>query len=128
MQTRMQQGIITFLDCFLYQTRKNPNKPFIIFENQTLTYQDVDRRSNQFANAFRTEGSLKKGDIVAQLMCNEPDFICVWLGLCKLGCEVAFVNVNIKAKSLLHCFQSCGAETLVVGSGIPISSTFLSML
>ncbi|KAM7369469.1 hypothetical protein PAMP_013736 [Pampus punctatissimus] len=114
----MQQGIITYLDCFLQQARKNPNKPFIIFENQRLTYQDVDRRSNQFANAFRNEGSLKQGDIVAVLMCNEPDFICVWLGLCKLGCEVAFLNVNIKAKSLLHCIHSCGAKTLVVGADL----------
>lgn len=117
-QARMQQGIITYLDCFLYQARNNPNKPFIIFENQSLTYQDVDKRSNQFANAFRTVGSLKQGDIVALLMFNEPDFICVWLGLCKLGCEVAFLNVNIKAQSLLHCFHSCGAKTLVVGAGI----------
>uniref|UniRef100_A0A665V9V3 long-chain-fatty-acid--CoA ligase n=1 Tax=Echeneis naucrates TaxID=173247 RepID=A0A665V9V3_ECHNA len=111
----MHRGIITYLDCFLQQARTKPNKPFIIFEEQTLTYQDVERRSNQFANAFRTEGSLTKGDIVAQFMCNEPDFICVWFGLCKLGCEVAFLNVNIKTKSLLHCIRSCGARALLVG-------------
>ncbi|XP_030292537.1 long-chain fatty acid transport protein 6 [Sparus aurata] len=116
LQARMQKGIVTYLDCFLYQAKTNPNKPFIIFENRTLTYQVVDRRSNKFANAFRTEGSLKQRDIVALGMFNEPDFICVWLGLCKLGCEVAFLNVNIKAKSLLHCLQSCGAKTLVVGA------------
>ncbi|XP_028273625.1 very long-chain acyl-CoA synthetase [Parambassis ranga] len=118
LQARMQQGIITYLDCFLHQARKNPNKPFIIYEDQTLTYDGVDRRSNQFANAFRTECGLKQGDIVALLMCNEPDFICVWLGLCKLGCEVAFLNVNLKAKSLLHCVQSCGAKTLAVGADL----------
>ncbi|XP_058473130.1 long-chain fatty acid transport protein 2 [Solea solea] len=118
LQTRMQQGILTYLDCFLHQARKNPNKPFIIFEKQTLTYQDVDYRSNQFARVFRLHGFLKKGDIVALLMCNEPDFICVWLGLCKLGCEVAFINVNIKAKSLLHCVQSCGAKTVVTGTDL----------
>ncbi|XP_060932642.1 long-chain fatty acid transport protein 2 [Limanda limanda] len=117
-QARMQQGIITYLDCFLYQARRKPNKPFIIFEEQSLTYRDVDIRSNRFANALRTEIGVKKGDIVAQLMCNEPDFVCVWLGLCKLGCEVAFLNVNIKAKSLLHCLQSCGAKTLVVGADL----------
>ncbi|XP_029371180.1 long-chain fatty acid transport protein 6 isoform X1 [Echeneis naucrates] len=114
-QADMHRGIITYLDCFLQQARTKPNKPFIIFEEQTLTYQDVERRSNQFANAFRTEGSLTKGDIVAQFMCNEPDFICVWFGLCKLGCEVAFLNVNIKTKSLLHCIRSCGARALLVG-------------
>lgn len=118
LQARMRQGIITYLDCFLHQARKNPNKPFIIFEEQTLTYRDVDRRSNQFASALRTQGSVRQGDIVALWMFNEPDFICAWLGLCKLGCEVAFLNVNIKARSLLHCLQSCGAKTLVVGAGM----------
>ncbi|XP_054469161.1 long-chain fatty acid transport protein 2 [Anoplopoma fimbria] len=118
LRARMQQGIVTYLDCFLHQAKKNPNKPFIVFEKQTLTYRDVDRRSNRFANAFRTEGSLKQGDIVALLMFNEPDFICAWLGLCKVGCSVAFLNVNIKAKSLLHCFRSCGARTLVVGADL----------
>ncbi|XP_077353471.1 long-chain fatty acid transport protein 6 isoform X2 [Festucalex cinctus] len=117
LQARMQQGIITYLDCFLLQASRNPNKLFIIFENQRLTYQDVDRRSNQFANAF-SERSLKQGNIVALFMCNDPDFICVWLGLCKLGCEVAFLNTNIKAKSLLHCIESCGAKTVVVGTGL----------
>ncbi|KAK5900449.1 hypothetical protein CgunFtcFv8_025408 [Champsocephalus gunnari] len=118
LQARMKSGIITYLDRFLHQARMNPNKPFIIFESQTLSYRDVDRRSNRIANAFRAHGSPGQGDIVAMLMCNEPDFICVWLGLCKLGCEVAFLNNNIKAKSLLHCFRSCGAKTLVVGADL----------
>lgn len=116
-QARMHRGVVTYLDCFLQQAKRNPTKPFIIFEHQTLTYQDVDRRSNRIARAFRTGSSLKQGDIVALLMCNEPDFICVWLGLCKLGCEVAFINTNVRAKALLHCFRSCGARTLVVGPG-----------
>ncbi|KAM4615137.1 long-chain fatty acid transport protein 6 [Polymixia lowei] len=118
LKTRMKKGIVTYIDCFLYQARKTPNKPFIIYENRTLTYQDVDERSNQFAKVFQTEGRLKPGDIVALLMCNEPDFICIWFGLCKLGCEVAFLNFNIKSKSLLHCFQSCGAKSLVVGADL----------
>ncbi|XP_054613770.1 long-chain fatty acid transport protein 6 isoform X2 [Dunckerocampus dactyliophorus] len=117
LQARAQQGIITFLDGFLLQVRRNPNKAFIIYEDQRLTYQDVDRRSNQFANLFR-EMSLKQGDIVALLMCNEPDFMSVWLGLCKLGCQVAFLNTNNKSKSVLHCIQTCGAKALVVGTGL----------
>ncbi|XP_041667020.1 very long-chain acyl-CoA synthetase [Cheilinus undulatus] len=118
LQARMQQGIITYLDCFLHQAKKNPNKPFIIFEDQTLTYGDVDRRSTRFCNALRTEGSVKPGDIVALLMFNEPDFMCAWLGLCKLGCQVAFLNVNIKSKILVHCVQSCGARTLLLSKDL----------
>ncbi|KAM8871873.1 long-chain fatty acid transport protein 6 [Synchiropus picturatus] len=116
LQARMKQGILTYLDCFLHQSSKTPNKPFIIFQDRSLTYGDVDRRSSQFAYVFRDQKSLGQGDIVALLMCNEPDFISVWLGLCKVGCEVAFLNNNIKAKSLLHCLHCCGARTLVVGA------------
>uniref|UniRef100_A0A8C8JT39 long-chain-fatty-acid--CoA ligase n=1 Tax=Oncorhynchus tshawytscha TaxID=74940 RepID=A0A8C8JT39_ONCTS len=118
LKSRMQRGVTTYLDNFLYQAKKIPDKAFIVFEGQTLTYQDVDKRSNQFAKVFRTEGGLKKGDIVALLMSNEPDFICVWFGLSKLGCEVAFLNFNIKSKSLQFCFESCGAKSLVVGADL----------
>ncbi|XP_029025020.1 long-chain fatty acid transport protein 6 [Betta splendens] len=117
-RARMQRGVVTFLDCFVHQARTTPNKPFIVYEERTLSYRDVDRRSNRFARAFVAEASLKKGDVVALLMCNEPDFVHAWFGLSKLGCEVAFVNVNIKAKSLLRCFHSCGAKTLVVGADL----------
>ncbi|XP_017289525.1 very long-chain acyl-CoA synthetase [Kryptolebias marmoratus] len=117
-QARVRRGVLTYLDCFLQQARRTPAKPFIIFESRTLTYQDVDRRSNRFARALGAGGSPEQGDIVALLMCNEPDFVCAWLGLCKLGCEVAFLNVNVKAKSLLHCLRSCGARTLVVGADL----------
>ncbi|KAL0963263.1 hypothetical protein UPYG_G00351870 [Umbra pygmaea] len=118
LKSRIQKGIITYLDCFVYQAKKTPDKPFIVFERQTLTYQDVDKRSNQFANVFRTEGGLKSGNHVALLMSNEPDFICVWFGLSKLGCEVAFLNFNTKSKSLLHCFESCGAKSVIVGADL----------
>ena len=118
LMSRMQRGVFTYVDCFLNQAKKTSDKPFVVFENQTLTYQDVDKRSNQYATVLKTVGNLKQGDIVALLMSNEPDFICVWFGLSKLGCEVAFLNFNIKTKSLLHCIEICGAKSLVVGAGI----------
>ncbi|XP_068609489.1 long-chain fatty acid transport protein 6 [Brachionichthys hirsutus] len=116
LRARTEQGVVSYLDCFLYRARRNPNKPFIVFENRTLTYRDVDRRSSQFAAALGRGGATRRGDVVALWMWNEPDFVCVWLGLCKLGCEVAFVNTNVKAASLLHCVRSCGAGALVVGA------------
>ncbi|MGH0180028.1 UNVERIFIED_CONTAM: hypothetical protein FKN15_019600 [Acipenser sinensis] len=118
MKLRMRDGVITLLDCFVQQAKKIPNKSFIIHEGDVYTYQDMDRRSNKVAQVFLQQGSLKKGDIAALLMSNEPDFISVWFGLSKLGCEVAFLNFNIKSKSLLHCFNSCGATTLVVGADL----------
>uniref|UniRef100_A0A674AMQ4 long-chain-fatty-acid--CoA ligase n=1 Tax=Salmo trutta TaxID=8032 RepID=A0A674AMQ4_SALTR len=115
---KITSNVVTIIDRFVQQAERIPTKPFLIYEGITYTYQDINERSNKLANVFLEQGTLKKGDSVALLMNNEPDFICVWFGLIKLGCSVAFLNTNIKSRSLLHCFNCCGAKTLVVGADL----------
>lgn len=114
---KLTSSVVTVLDRFIQQARRVPDKPFVIYEGRTYTYRDIEERSNKVAHVFLQQGNLKKGDCVALLMSNEPDFLCVWFGLAKIGCSVAFLNTSIKSRSLLHCFTCCGAKTLVVGSG-----------
>ncbi|XP_029861242.1 long-chain fatty acid transport protein 6 isoform X2 [Aquila chrysaetos chrysaetos] len=115
---RLQGRIVTVLDKFVKLAEKQPHKPFLIYEGKVHTYQDVDRRSNRIAQVFLHHGALKKGDTVALLMGNEPDFIHVWFGLAKLGCVVAFLNFNVRSRSLLHCVSSCEPKILVVGADL----------
>ena len=109
--------LFTVLDKFLSLAKKQPQKPFIIYEGDIYTYQDVDKRSSRVAHVFLNHSTLKRGDTVALLMSNEPDFVHVWFGLAKLGCVVAFLNSNIVSNSLLHCIRSCEPRALVVGAG-----------
>ncbi|XP_074787699.1 long-chain fatty acid transport protein 6 isoform X5 [Athene noctua] len=115
---RLQGKVVTVLDKFVKLAEKQPHKPFLIYEGKVHTYQDVDRRSNRVAQVFLRHGALKKGDTVALLMGNEPDFIHVWFGLAKLGCVVAFLNFNVRSRSLLHCVSSCEPKILVVGADL----------
>ncbi|KAK7895836.1 hypothetical protein WMY93_021161 [Mugilogobius chulae] len=115
---KLKSEVRTVLDRFIQQAQRIPDKPFVIFEGHAHTYRDVEERSNKFAHIFQQNTNLKKGDCVALLMNNEPDFLCVWFALAKIGCSIAFLNTNIKSRSLLHCFTSCGAKTLVVGSDV----------
>uniref|UniRef100_A0A8C6WG89 long-chain-fatty-acid--CoA ligase n=1 Tax=Neogobius melanostomus TaxID=47308 RepID=A0A8C6WG89_9GOBI len=113
---KLKSEVCTVLDRFIQQAQRIPDKPFVIFEGLIYTYRDVELRSNRLAHVFIQQANLRKGDCVAVLMSNEPDFLCVWFALAKIGCSIAFLNTNIKSRSLLHCFNSCGARTLVVGS------------
>ncbi|KAM4615527.1 long-chain fatty acid transport protein 6 [Polymixia lowei] len=115
---KLTSRVVTVMDRFVQQAQRIPNKPFLVYEGITYTYRDIDQRSNKIANILLEHGNLRKGDSVALLMGNEPDFVCVWFGLNKLGCSVAFLNTNIKSRSLLHCFNCCGARTLIVGSDL----------
>lgn len=109
--------LVTVLDKFLIHAKKQPQKPFIIYEGDIYTYEDVDKRSSRVAHVFLNHSTLKTGDTVALLMSNEPDFVHVWFGLAKLGYVVAFLNSNIRSNSLLHCIRSCEPRALVVGAG-----------
>lgn len=108
----------TVLEKFLRHAERQPRKAFLIHEGDTYTYQDVDRRSNRVAHAFLSHSSLRKGDVVALLMNNEPDFVHVWFGLAKLGCVVAFLNSNVRSNCLLHCVRTCQPRALVVGADL----------
>ncbi|XP_005356189.1 long-chain fatty acid transport protein 6 [Microtus ochrogaster] len=115
---KVRGELVTVLDKFLSHARRQPQKAFIIYEGDVYTYEDVDKRSNRVAHAFLNHSSLKRGDVVALLMSNEPDFIHVWFGLAKLGCVVAFLNSNIRLRSLLHCISTCEPVAVVVGGDL----------
>ncbi|MBN8840628.1 MAG: AMP-binding protein, partial [Sphingomonadales bacterium] len=54
--------------------------PFILFEDLRLTFAEVNARANRVAHAAHAAG-LAKGDVVALMMYNRPDFVAIWLGL-----------------------------------------------
>ncbi|TRY60667.1 hypothetical protein DNTS_016021 [Danionella cerebrum] len=108
--------VVTIVDRFVQQAQRFPEKPLVVFEGVTYSYGEIEARSNRVARVF--QDAVKKGDTVALLMSNEPDFISVWFGFVKLGCAVAFLNTNIRSRSLLHCFNCCGAKLLVVGADL----------
>lgn len=108
------------LDRFLEVVDMQPHKPMIRFGDETYTYRDADELSSKAARVFLLSGRVKQGDAVALLLGNKPIFLFLWLGLLKVGCSVAFLNYNVRSKSLLHCFSRCGAMTLVADEGTPL--------
>ncbi|XP_035667841.1 very long-chain acyl-CoA synthetase-like isoform X1 [Branchiostoma floridae] len=118
---------VTTVDRFLHQVQLQPDKPFLLFEDEVYTYRDMDIMSNKVANFFRGEG-YRCGDTVAMLIYNEPAFIWTFLGLAKLGVKMAFLNTNLRTKSLLHCFQVAETKTLIVGKGENLLDATLEIL
>nr|XP_020039237.1 very long-chain acyl-CoA synthetase isoform X2 [Castor canadensis] len=115
---RERRPVRTILSAFLDKVRRTPHKPFVLFQDETLTYAQVDRRSNQVARALHDHLGLRQGDCVAVFMANEPAYVWLWLGLAKLGCPMSCLNYNIRSKSLLHCFQCCGAKVLLASPAL----------
>ncbi|XP_034536904.1 very long-chain acyl-CoA synthetase-like [Notolabrus celidotus] len=113
---RRKRPLFFVLDRFLEQTVAHPDKPFIVFGDESFTYASTDKRSNKIAHALQAQPGYKAGDTVALFMGNEPAFVFTWLALAKLGSPVALLNHNIRTKSLLHCFNCCKAKLLIAAS------------
>nr|XP_034990066.1 very long-chain acyl-CoA synthetase-like isoform X3 [Zootoca vivipara] len=104
---------VTLLDFFLAKVQKHPEKPLVLFGDETYSYRDIDRRSSQLARVLRDHVGLKEGETVAVFLKNVPAYLWVWMGLEKIGSVMACINYNIRAKSLLHALSSCKAKVLL---------------
>lgn len=101
---------------FERNSKLHPNKPCILFEEQTWTFKDMHRYANQIATLFKNKYGLKKGDCVALFMENKPEYVGIWLGLSKLGVITALVNTNLRNEALLHSINVSKASIVIFGS------------
>jgi crotonobetaine/carnitine-CoA ligase len=74
----------------------HPDEPFLITRDEELSYAEVDRRVDRTAAAWAALG-VGKGDRVAFMLENSPDFVVAWLGLAKLGAILVGLNTRWKA-------------------------------
>ena len=75
----------------------------------------MDEYSNKVANYFLTLG-FQKGDTVALLMENRPEYVAMWLGLAKIGVVTALINHNQKMQALIHAVRIANAKAIIYGS------------
>lgn len=94
---------------------KHPQKTAFFYEQKTWKFQEVEDFSNRIANYFKSQG-YKKGDKVALLLESCPEFVCIWLGLSKLGVITALINTNLKRDSLWHCVSAVEVKAMIFGT------------
>ncbi len=91
---------------------ERPDKPAIIFRDQTTSYAELNRRANQVANSLIGLG-IQPGDRVALFIHNLPIFIEGYYGILKAGATVVPLNVLYKAGELEYIFQDSGAKAIL---------------
>ena len=79
----------------------------------TLTYRQLLDQVNRFAAALAALG-VKKGDRVALMLPNLPQFVISFYGALKLGAIVVNTNPTYTAREIEHQFSDAGAETVVL--------------
>ena len=89
------------------------DKVFLLFEDKTFTYRQMNENASRMANYFLSLGA-GQGKGVAMLMDNSPRFLDIFIGIQKIGMYAVPVNTSLKGDSLLYILNHCDAEYLVI--------------
>jgi crotonobetaine/carnitine-CoA ligase len=79
--------------------REVPDAPFLIHEDETVSYREFNRRVDLAASSW-SELGVRKGDRVAFMLENRPEFLQTWLGLAKLGAILVALNTRWQAAEI----------------------------
>ena len=84
---------------------------------ESLTYRQMEERSNQAAQLFRALG-LKPGDAVALFMENNLDFLPICWGAQRAGLYYTCISSRLTAGEVEYIVGDCNAKVLIVSSGL----------
>ena len=82
-------------------------------ETSSLSYEGLFARSNQYARWAMAQG-IRKGDAVALMMGNSPEYVAIWMGVIRAGGICALINTNLASQSLAHCIRIARAAHVIV--------------
>ena len=97
--------------------KKYPNNVAIHYQGRDFTYAEVDDISSRFASAVLSLG-MKRGDRVAILLGNVPQYVFTFFGTLKAGATVVNNNPLYKEGELEHQLNDSGAEAIVVSNSV----------
>jgi malonyl-CoA/methylmalonyl-CoA synthetase len=90
---------LNFTKFILEKAARAPNKPAIVFENNTYTYGDLNNLVKRYAGLLAWLG-IKKGDRVALQLPNCLEFIILHLAIMSLGAITLPLNTAYKAEEV----------------------------
>src|SRR5450432_411633 len=102
----------TLVDFLAAAARERPRQVAILYKGATITYGELERLSDACAAAFQSLG-VKRGDRVALLLPNCPQFLVAQFGAWKLGAIVAPLNPTYTDRELEPPLREHGVETIV---------------
>lgn len=92
------------------------DKPAILWQGKSLSYGELERQANQFANgllALGEELGLKKGAKIAILSRNRPEYGAAFFGTARTGYVLVNISVLYAAEELGFVLNKADAEVLI---------------
>lgn len=100
------------IQLFNEMVEKSPDKKAVIFDNTTLTYQQLDQRANQMANWLIEQGVRPEG-IVGIYLSRSVELIVSILGVLKAGGAYLPINTDYPLDRIRYILNKANAGVLI---------------
>lgn len=94
------------------QAQRHPDRPFLRFEDETVTFGNYNAAVNRYAQAVAKAG-VGRGEAVAIMMDNSPDFLAAEGAMAKLGTIGALINTHLRGAALRHVLAASTARLIL---------------
>ena len=105
---------------------QTPDKPAVIMaaSGQTLTYRELDARSNQGARLFRALG-LETGDGIALFADNSPRFFEICWAAQRAGLYYTCISTRLTAREVEYIVRDSDAKVLIASHSLHVTASEL---
>ena len=109
----MSRKVETTCELVRRNAAEYPDTPFLNFYDEIITYQELDERTNAFAN-YLLEKGVKRGDVVSYMLGNSPAVFDVLLGAQKIGAIAGPISCWWQANEVEYLVNDSRSKVLLV--------------
>ena len=94
------------------QAERFPNKVFLFFKEQEVTYRQLDDRTERIAENL-ARFKVRPADKVALFLPNMPEFLFAFFGALKRGAVAVPINTQLKGEETAYILQNSESRVLI---------------
>lgn len=103
---------ISVVDDFNESAEKWKDRTALVFYGRKISYKELRDHVDRFATALHDLG-VKKGDRVALLLLNSPQFVIAYFGALKAGATLTAISPLYVSPEIKHQLEDSGATTII---------------
>ena len=100
---------------FQHAARRHPERPFLRFHGEDVSYGEANRRVNRIAEVLTRHG-VRRGDTVGLCTTNRPEAVLCMLAIVKLGAAAGLLNHHQRGEVLDHSQSILDSRVVLMGA------------
>ncbi len=103
----------SIIDLFQQQVDRAPNNIALVFKDRVLTYAQLNKLSNQFANYLSQNNTLEKGDYIGLALKRSEYLMVSILGILKANCTYVPIDIEAPLKRREYIQKDCSCKVTI---------------